>query len=669
MPPEGQSTGEQIALLHGPEHVGSALLLALEQRGIALRQIEHPDELTGSAAALVLLDPTLLRVAPLQTWQEQIDEYNPDCLLLAAAGVAGEGVDLQLPADLNAVSSVNLIQLALRRWVLERENRQLQQLLDKTEQDLQMLTDIGIALSAEKDLNRLLDKILSEAQNLACCDAASLFLVEKRENARPQLTFKLTRNDSIDADFQEQQMELDRSSIAGYVAVTDEELNIPNAYEIPPGEPYSFNPEIDRALDYRTVSLLTMPIRNYRGETIGVLQFINRKTRRTVLLKTPEIALAETLPFHEEQIKILRALASQSAVAIENSVLLENINQLFSGFVQAAVAAIEQRDPTTSGHSFRVADLTVELATKLELARIPHYKDVRFGERAIKELRYAALLHDFGKVGVREHILVKAKKLPVRQFELIRYRIRLAQEILRRQLSEQLLQASEQKADAAHTESVKQAAEAELARLEQFLQAVAHANEPSLLDGGDFEHLKELREYPFNFEDEGLDRLISEDEFARLSVGKGSLTPAERKEIESHVVHTADFLRLIPWTPELARIPEIAEAHHEKLDGSGYPFGKSARDIPVGSKIMTICDIFDALTASDRPYKGAVDRDTAYSILQEEASAGKLDSALVDLFIDAKVCRIVEGKEYADLSGGGASNHPCDPEFHDHQAH
>jgi HD-GYP domain-containing protein (c-di-GMP phosphodiesterase class II) len=660
--------GENIGLLHGPEHSGSALLLALQERGIILREIGHPDELAGSTAALLLLDASLLQVAPLGVWQGQLELRNPDCLVLAAAAAGVEDIDLVLPAGLSVVDTVKLVRLALHRWVVQRENRQLQSLLDKTEQDLQMMTEIGIALSAERNLDQLLEKILSEAQNLACCDAASLFLVEKSENDQALLNFKLTRNDSIDTDFQEQKMELDRGSIAGYVAVTSQELNIPNAYEISSSEPYSFNPEIDRSLGYRTVSLLALPIRNYRGDTIGVLQFINRKTRRSVRLETPETALEETLPFHEAQIKILRALASQSAVAIENSVLLEDINQLFSGFVQAAVSAIEQRDPTTSGHSFRVADLTIELAGKLSIARIPEYRDVQFREQEIKELRYAALLHDFGKVGVREHILVKAKKLPERQFELIRYRIRLAQERLQRQMSDDLLKALQQDADPAHIRAVEEACRAELERLEKFLGAVAQANEPRLLDGGDFEHLKELREYPFTFEDEGLDRIISDDEFARLSVSRGSLTPEERSEIESHVVHTAEFLRHIPWTPELARIPEIAESHHEKLDGSGYPHGISAAEIPVGSKIMTICDIYDALTASDRPYKNAVDRDIAYRILQEEAAAGKLDSSLVDLFIEAEVYRVMEGKDYAGLTVGTATNHPCDPDFHQHRA-
>lgn len=660
---------EGMVLLHGAALAGDELLTTLEQQGVGLRLIEEPADLAGSGGALVLLDAALLQRASPAEWREQINSHLPDCLLLGESPGADEGLDLALPAGLSTGDRANIVKLALKRWALQRENAQLQSKLGKTEQDLRLLTEIGIALSAEKDLDRLLDKILAEAQSLACCDAASLYLVDKPEDGPPSLIFKLTRNDSLQADFQEQRMELDRRSIAGYVAVTDRELNIPNAYEIDAERPYSFNPDIDRNMGYRTVSLLALPIRNYREEVIGVLQFINRKTRREVLLQTPGIAMAESLPFAEEQTSILRALASQSAVAIENSVLLDDINRLFSGFVQAAVAAIEQRDPTTSGHSFRVADLTTELAVKLPQSGMPAFRDVRFGVAEIKELRYAALLHDFGKVGVREHVLIKANKLPEGRFELIRYRIRLSQEQIRRQLSEQVLLAWKSGGEAAQIRLMEEAAREELARLEKFLHAIEQANRPTVLEDGEFEHLLEVRDYPFPGEDESIDTLLSDDEFHRLCIRRGSLSPEERAEIESHVVHTANFLRIIPWTPELARIPELAEAHHEKLDGSGYPYGRHGRDIPVGSKIMTICDIYDALTASDRPYKAAMPRDTAFEVLEQESMEGKLDAALVKVFIDAEIHRVLEGKDYgAAAAGTGSAHHPCEPGFHDHSA-
>ena len=175
MSAEQLTTSEPIGLLHGPDLAGSALLLALQECGMEPRQIGGPDELAGPSAAMLLLDSTLLRVAKLETWRQRVDIAHPGSLLLAEPGVVKDGVDLILPAGLSVPDSVKIFQLALTRWVLQRENRQLQELLGKTEQDLQLLTGIGIALSAEKDLDHLLDKILAEAQNLACCDAASLF--------------------------------------------------------------------------------------------------------------------------------------------------------------------------------------------------------------------------------------------------------------------------------------------------------------------------------------------------------------------------------------------------------------------------------------------------------------------------------------------------------------
>ena len=645
-----------------------ALLTALRDIGVSCREISSPDQVSDCAYSLFLLSSALLSRHPASEWRDAILAADQETLLVAESGISAD-VDLILPPGLPVQDCLRNIHLALRRWVLQRENYQLKSVLGKTEQDLELLAEIGIALSAEKNLDRLLERILREAQQFACCDAASLYLVEKHEHENDKLAFKLTNNDSIAIDFREQRFDLDNRSIVGYVATMDQELNIRDAHNISDQTQYSFNPEMDARMGYRTVSILTLPLRNYRGEVIGVLQFINKKTDRALLLTSPELALEYTEPFQESLCKILRALASQSAIAIENSVLLDNINRLFSGFVQASVSAIEQRDPTTSGHSFRVADLTTELAIKLPLSDLAEYRSIHFDEQQIRELRYAALLHDFGKVGVREHVLVKSKKLPERQFDIVRYRIRLTQEQLRRQASEQMLALHRDSGSMELHNRIEQQLKAELERLEGFLRAVEQSNEPTVLDDGDFEHLEELRAYPFAGQDEPIANLLTEDEFTHLSIRKGSLSLDERREIESHAQHTANFLRLIPWTPELARIPELAESHHEKLDGSGYPHGLKSEAIPLGSKLMAICDIYDALTASDRPYKAAMPSDKAYGILEMEAKEGKLDRDLVGVFINAGVNRVLDGKDYKAINpqqspGGEASHHPCDPEDH-----
>ena len=277
----------------------------------------------------------------------------------------------------------------------------------------------------------LLRKILNEGQDIACCDAASLFLINKINDRERDLVFKLTQNDSMDFPFEELRFPLDESSIAGYVAHTDTELNIPDAYQLPRDEPYKFNKPFDQKTGYRTKSILAIPLANKQNEVIGVLQFINRKKARSLKVSDEKSALAYTLPFDSDINVLLQVLASQAGIAIESTILQNDIKALFEGFVNASVSAIEQRDPTTSGHSFRVADLCVDLAASVSSSQITRLRHAHFTDPEVRELKYAALLHDFGKVGVRESVLVKEKKLTAGSLENIQYRIWLAQEKLR----------------------------------------------------------------------------------------------------------------------------------------------------------------------------------------------------------------------------------------------
>jgi response regulator RpfG family c-di-GMP phosphodiesterase len=261
----------------------------------------------------------------------------------------------------------------------------------------------------------------------------------------------------------------------------------------------------------------------------------------------------------------------------------------------------------------------------------------------MKELRYAALLHDFGKVGVRDHILTKAKKLSPEAYGQFIYRIawekeRIASFYLKQKLS--LLKQQKLSSDTEERLTLEEASK--IQRLNDYMQAVADANEPSLLAEGTFEHLKQVREYVVEDVHGHSRGLINELEFSALSIKRGSLTADERLEIESHVSHTIEFLKTIPWTPELSNIPKIAGAHHEKLNGCGYPYGLHSPEIPFGAKMMAVCDIFDALTATDRPYKAAVPLDRALSILQSEVECGHIESGLVQLFTNTKVYRVLD---------------------------
>lgn len=398
------------------------------------------------------------------------------------------------------------------------------------------------------------------------------------------------------------------------------------------------------------------------------MQFINRKKARSLKITDEKSAHAYTLPFDSDINVLLQALASQAGIAIENTILQNDIKALFEGFVNASVAAIEQRDPTTSGHSFRVADLCVDLAKSVSASNITRLRNTRFTESEVRELKYAALLHDFGKVGVRESVLVKEKKLTAGSLENIQYRILLAKERLKSStLSQQLNLYRMGKFSEKEFADYDKKLLNEVALLDDFFEAIKEVNEPSILNQDNRTMLEQINGYRLGSQGEEL-AIITKEEFDLLSIAKGSLSPAERKEIESHVVHTQNFLNHIPWTKEFANVPTIAGAHHEKLDGTGYPHGMKEDQIPLPSKIMTICDIYDALTASDRPYKPAMNNENAIDILVNEASRGQLDSDLVQIFIDAKVFQVIAGKEYSSspTASTSYSNHPCDPELHNH---
>lgn len=279
----------------------------------------------------------------------------------------------------------------------------------------------------------------------------------------------------------------------------------------------------------------------------------------------------------------------------------------------------------------------------------------------MRELKYAALLHDFGKVGVRESVLVKEKKLRAGSLENIQYRILLTKERLRTQaLSKQLAMFRSGGFDESRFAEIDKQLVVDSDLLDEFYQSIIEVNEPSILNEENKEMLDKIKAYRLKTMDDEV-HIITPEEFELLSIKKGSLSPTERKEIESHVVHTQNFLNHIPWTKEFQNIPTIAAAHHEKLDGSGYPYGMTDTEIPLPSKIMTICDIYDALTASDRPYKPAMPVEKAIDILKEESKRGLIDEDLVNVFVEAKIFHVIDSREYATSSEFESfSHHPCD---------
>jgi len=512
--------------------------------------------------------------------------------------------------------------------------------LDRLSVELRDLNSIGVRLSAERDLKRLLELILTKAREITHSDAGSLYLVEESDTGDRRLRFTLAQNDSVDVPFEQFTIPINGESVAGYVALTGEVVDLADAYHPPPGSTFKVNRAFDTQIGYRTKSMLVVPMKTQKEEIIGVLQLINCKPDLQRRFASPGEIEREVEPFGARYTDFAVSLASQAAVALENSRLYESIQTLFEGFVKASVTAIESRDPTTSGHSFRVAELTVGLAETVDRTPSGPYGDVRFSPDEMKEIRYASLLHDFGKVGVREEVLVKAKKLYPNHLELIKQRV----EIIRRGLElkysrrkiEYLLQKGREQF-AAHAETLDAELASFVAELDDGLTRVIAANEPSVMPE-DF--ASAIQRFALQSFEDHLGRpqsIITPEEAKVLAIPRGTLTDTERKQIESHVVHTFQFLAQIPWTREIRNIPEIARSHHEKLNGSGYPYGMTGDQIPLQSKIMTISDIYDALTAADRPYKKATTVEQALDILDYERKAGNIDGTLLALFVEAKV--------------------------------
>lgn len=550
----------------------------------------------------------------------------------------------------NALDHIHLVQT--RHEVNER--------LAGVTGEIHELNKIGVALSAEHDTRKLLETILTKSREFTRSDAGSIYLVERRLLEREQqrmpfgnqppkaqselfeefIRFSLAQNDTVSVPFRESTMEISKRSIAGYVALTGEVVNIEDAYHLPSGLPYVINRKFDTDSGYRTKSILAVPMRNQKDKIVGVLQLINAKRDFQTKLSSLSAVVQQVVPYTARQQEIVVSLASQAAVALENSRLYESIQNLFEGFVHASVTAIEARDPTTSGHSFRVAKLTMAMAEVVDRSDVGGYADVHFSADQMREIRYASLLHDFGKVRVPEDVLVKAKKLYPDKLELIRQRFDFVKRTLENEVLQSKIDYLLEKGREEFLQSVKnfdsKLAKA-LAELDDYLLAIVGSNEPTVLPEGNFERLLSIA--GVNYLDlEGQRRpLLTDDEVRVLSIPKGSLDDHERQIIESHVHYTFKFLAEIPWTSEIRNIPAIARGHHEKLNGAGYPYKLSAPEIPVQTRMMTISDIFDALAASDRPYKKAVSVERALDILDLSVKQGELDRDLFDLFKSAKV--------------------------------
>jgi len=492
--------------------------------------------------------------------------------------------------------------------------------MTRTAREGEELLEIGRSLSSERDLPTLQRLIVRKARELTGSDAGSLFVIEEHDGTK-RLRFAVAQTGpGDDGVLMNALLPLSTTSIAGYVAVTGEPLRIEDAYAIPESSPYRFNRAFDDKNNYRTKSILCVPMRNLQGNVIGAIQLINRKPTFHTELESPAHTEEIVHAYDQHDERLLTALASQAAVAMENARLVDAIQNLFERFVHASVKAIEVRDKSTQGHSERVAALTVAQAEAINGIDSGPLAGLHFTPEQVREVRYASLLHDFGKVAVPEYIFGKAKKLPDGRLDTIRLRFLLALEQARKAEDKELLR--------------------------ELLTKIEAANEPNVVgDAADENLLKALdRRYR---DVDGPRALLEPFEYDYLTIPRGSLSDDERNRMQEHVTQSFLFLREIPWQETPWRdVADLAYGHHEHLDGTGYPRKLKGEAIKPQVRMMTISDVYDALTASDRPYKKGMSTERALDILAKEfAQRGKIDPLLLDVFIHKRLYEVTNREE------------------------
>ncbi|MBW2062118.1 MAG: GAF domain-containing protein [Deltaproteobacteria bacterium] len=487
------------------------------------------------------------------------------------------------------------------------------------------LCQIGIALSSERNLRRLLELIVREVRGFTRADAGSLYI---RDNDK--LRFEVSQCDTIDNRpgkkkdyFRPYLLPLTNKSIAGYVALTGEILNIKDVYQLDGKQEFYHSKDFDLRNNYQTQSMLVVPMCDHRDDIIGVLQLINALDDHD-----------QVISFPVEVENLVLSLASQAAVAIRNTQLLESIKNIFKALVQYSATAIDARSPMTAGHSKRVAALSLLLAAAMNQQTDGPFAQITFTEEELEELSYAAWLHDIGKIGVPEHILDKSARLNEVHIELIKARFDLARARVEYNFHKSL---SEEKLTSEEIQKAELTRDEKLTQLEEGLNLALRINRAGSIGENDLACIKEVAAMEFlNFKGER-QPLLTGFELKNLTVIKGNLTDEEYKEIQSHVNYTLNILNNIPFTPELSRVPLFAATHHEMLNGSGYPHGLKETDIPLQARILAMADVFDALVAKDRPYKKSLPLEKALDILREEAINGRLDKDIVNLFIEERI--------------------------------
>jgi HD-GYP domain-containing protein (c-di-GMP phosphodiesterase class II) len=511
--------------------------------------------------------------------------------------------------------------------------------LTKLLKRLERLNAIGIALSAERNAPRLLETILLGAKEITGSDGGTLYTVTEDQKLR----FEIMRTDSLgialggttgkDIPFAPLPLYAEDGTpntnmVAAYAVLHDCTVNIEDAYTAE-GFDFSGTRKFDEKTGYRSKSFLTIPMKNHENEIIGVLQLLNARDEET----------GEIIAFSPENQQLVESLASQAAVALTNHNLIEGLKKLFESFIELIAEAIDEKSPYTGGHCRRVPELSMLLAKAASECDEGPLREFSMNDKEMYEMKIASWLHDCGKVTTPEYVVDKATKLSTifdrihlvdQRFELLKKQREC--EMLRRQV------AALREGNTAALDMLEAEHKALVAQLDDNREFLRNAN-----IGGEFmtpEHQERVRAigaYELVDENGQVVPFLSENEVYNLNIARGTLTPEEREIINNHIVVTINMLESLPYPKDLQRVPEYAGGHHERMDGKGYPRGLTREQMSIPARIMGIADIFEALTARDRPYKKAKTLSESLFILGKMKLEHHVDPDLFDLFIRKKV--------------------------------
>lgn len=525
------------------------------------------------------------------------------------------------------------------RQKIQESSGAVQQYLSALCRQIQDLSKIGAALSAERNLPKLLEMILEEARHFTNADGGTLYMMNDDERSMRfeivqtgSLNIRMggTSGNSIDwypVRLYAQDGTPNHAMVSAYVALTGEVVNIPDVYDVE-GFDFTGTRAFDSKTGYRSKSMLVVPMRNHEDEIIGVLQLLNAIDPVT----------GDTIPFTQADQSLIISLASQAAVAITNTRLIHDLEQLLESFIQVIAAAIDEKSPYTGGHIERVANLTMLIAENINRIDYGVYAPLQLNQDALKELRIASWMHDIGKITTPEYVVDKSTKL-----ETIYDRINIVRarfEVLKRDAKIKLLEHQLKIArgeSLENTEPLEENYQEKIRNIEEDLAFLETAN-----IGGEFmapekqERVRAIAEKKIEIGNQLRD-LLDEDEVTNLCIPRGTLTDEERNIINNHVVVTIKMLEKLPYPKKLRRVPEYAGGHHEKLDGTGYPNHLKEDQLSPQARMMALADIFEALTARDRPYKKGKTLSEAMKIMSFMAKDKHIDPELFKIFVKEKL--------------------------------